>query len=71
MTYLKSYQNLVKLILGPQKYTCAAMPKKCGEWSYLFATIVANAKILFEIADLILKVIILYFTCNIDFYNVN
>ena len=27
----------------------------CGEWAYLFATIVANAKIQLDIADLELK----------------
>ncbi len=26
--------------------------KKCGEWPYLFATIVANTKILLDTADL-------------------
>ena len=26
---------------------------KCGKWSYLFATIVANTKILLDIADLV------------------
>jgi len=41
----------VKLNFSQTKDALLLCHNKCGEWPYLFATIVANTKILLDIAD--------------------
>ena len=47
--------EISRYILHKRKYcrdALLAMPQKCGEWPFSFATIVANEKILLDIAEL-------------------